>query len=448
MFLTIIALIILASGLTGALVQIQIEKSQLKKKLRKYDTLTTKEDYEQQLDANIILKQDEVANLENQKEALNNEIKNIQKKIAVLESNHYLLSVDPYEFQYDFIASDDYLIQLNKIKTDQEQMKKKNLAYFCTADWSLQDSKKKGKNMTQDILKLMEISFEQECKSAIKEVNHQNIKRLEQKIEISFKKINNLAATINCKISEKYLILKKRELYLKYEFEQKKQEEQQRAQERRQQINQEKKERDESEKARREADEAKQRQIRHQQELEKVRQEIEKAEVEKRQQLELKVQELEQKINKDRSDEEKAILRLNRVKSGNIYVISNIGSLGADIYRICMTRAKDTEKYVTEMNPYVPFPFDIHLEIFSEDVSEDIKLLHQRFQDRRVNLVNERREFFKVSFDEIFDAVQDIKQARNLVIDNEKIGKLPQACEFYHTIAKRKNKDQPNNISL
>jgi len=129
-----------------------------------------------------------------------------------------------------------------------------------------------------------------------------------------------------------------------------------------------------------------------------------------------------------------------------IYVISNIGSLGRDIYRIFMTKSSKPDVYVRTMNPSVPFPFDVHFKLFSEDASETVQYLHQQFNDKRVNIANEKREFFKVRLDEIEQVVQKIyRETGALTI--EKFEKVPQALEYRRTQAAERRNDDHTTLS-
>lgn len=95
-------------------------------------------------------------------------------------------------------------------------------------------------------------------------------------------------------------------------------------------------------------------------------------------------------------------------KAGYVYVISNIGSFGEDIYKIGMTRRLNPQDRVDELgDASVPFKFDVHAMIFSEDAPALEAALHRAFEDRKLNLVNQRREFFRVSLDEIKDVVKN-----------------------------------------
>jgi Meiotically up-regulated gene 113 len=263
---------------------------------------------------------------------------------------------------------------------------------------------------------------------------------LKHKIEKVLQKFNNYLKTIDCKISQDYLKLKLIELDLQYELEDKKQQEREKEQE----INKQKKERDAIDKAKQRAEEAEEREKLHQQELDKFKQEIKEAEDENRKQLEIKIKELERQVAEDRKDQENALSESRRLKSGYIYVVSNIGSMDRDIYRICMTSRGD--EYIKEMNPNVPFQFDIHFKIYSEDASDTLHRLHQRFDDKRVNLVNSRRDFFKISIDEIEQAVKEIKKKTGF-LRIDVFEPAPQAYEYRQTLAVRKKNQQANGTN-
>lgn len=89
-------------------------------------------------------------------------------------------------------------------------------------------------------------------------------------------------------------------------------------------------------------------------------------------------------------------------KAGYVYVISNIGAFGPDVYKIGMTRRLDPTERVDELgDASVPFNFDVHAMIFSDDAPALEAALHRAFADRKLNFVNTRREFFRVTLDEI-----------------------------------------------
>ena len=103
------------------------------------------------------------------------------------------------------------------------------------------------------------------------------------------------------------------------------------------------------------------------------------------------------------------ISNLQNGKAGNVYIISNLGSFGDDVFKIGMTRRLDPQDRVNELgDASVPFKFDVHSFIFSDDASSLETALHKRLDDRRVNKVNARKEFFRVSIDELEQLVMEI----------------------------------------
>jgi hypothetical protein len=117
-------------------------------------------------------------------------------------------------------------------------------------------------------------------------------------------------------------------------------------------------------------------------------------------------------------------------KVGHIYVISNLGSFGQDVYKIGMTRRLDPLDRVRELgDASVPFQFDIHAIIYSENAPQLEYELHKRFAERRLNRVNSKKEFFKVSLEEIEAFVKEHANAEIEFI------KLAEAREYRETLA-------------
>ena len=116
------------------------------------------------------------------------------------------------------------------------------------------------------------------------------------------------------------------------------------------------------------------------------------------------------KLEADIADTQKAIsdvdYREANKRAGYVYVISNIGAFGEDVYKIGMTRRLDPMDRVNELgDASVPFCFDVHALIFSEDAPALETALHNAFEDKKVNKINQRREFFHVTLDEIKEVV-------------------------------------------
>lgn len=135
------------------------------------------------------------------------------------------------------------------------------------------------------------------------------------------------------------------------------------------------------------------------------------ADDEKTKALEAKILELQAQLADVEHKKEEIIARQNG-KAGYVYVISNLGSFGAETFKIGMTRRLDPMDRVKELgDASVPFAFDVHSFIFSDDAVGLESALHRRLDSKRKNKINLRKEFFEVSLDELEQLVQEINPA-------------------------------------
>ena len=151
-------------------------------------------------------------------------------------------------------------------------------------------------------------------------------------------------------------------------------------------------------------------------EEEKFKQEIERTQEilqnsqdnEEIQNLKMRILELQGQLS-DVTIKKDEITSLQNGKAGNIYIISNLGSFGDKMFKIGMTRRLDPQERVNELgSASVPFKFDVHSFIFSENAVELEKTLHKRLNDNRVNKVNLRKEFFYSTVDELEELVNEL----------------------------------------
>ncbi|MGD1903157.1 MAG: GIY-YIG nuclease family protein [Geitlerinemataceae cyanobacterium] len=244
--------------------------------------------------------------------------------------------------------------------------------------------------------------------------------------------LNKLSETNQCQIAEEYYDLKLKELQLTHEYREKKQEEQEEQRILREQMREEKKAAKQLEKARKEA-EKEERQ--YQEALERARKEFPGVSEEEKEKLQAEIEELERKLREAEEKSERAISRAQMTRSGHVYIISNIGSFGENVYKIGMTRREDPDERIRELSSAsVPFPFDIHAHIWSEDAPELETKLHQFFSGRRVNKANERKEFFNVSLGEIEAAVQKILKDDPHAKAEIQFTKVAEAKEYRQTM--------------
>lgn len=233
--------------------------------------------------------------------------------------------------------------------------------------------------------------------SMIKKDNHGV---LEQKIRDAYSLVNNLGMAFrNAHITEVYLDSRLDELKwgtIVNALKLQEREEQRRIKE---QIREEEKARREYERAMKEA--AKEEEtIRRA--MEKAQQAIDKASAEQKAKYEAQLADLQVKLQEAEAKNQRALSMAQQTKSGHVYIISNIGSFGEDVFKIGMTRRLEPLDRVRELgDASVPFPFDVHAMIYSEDAPGLETALHKYFVQNQVNKVNPRKEFFRIPIADI-----------------------------------------------
>lgn len=416
------------------------EQEHLKRKLVRYENLESQEEYNKQLEDEIANKHNQAVYLEEQYEKFSRKLSTVRQELGVAEEALEFQSFGFYESQYNFLTSADYLIQLESIKKRQKQLIKSRSAVLCSTNWSILSSEKDGAKFMEGFQKLILTVFNENCDEIISKTRPGKIEKSRLSIEKKFLSLNKISGIIHCEITRKYLDLKFIQLDLIYEMELIKKEEKEKAQ----QALGDKKVRDAIEKAEREKQAADARAQSYRQKIDDIRRQLESSYQEEiilvgqqKEHLEDQVTKLSELLKQAQADSEAAENSSRMFKAGYVFVISNIGSLGKDMYRICSTRRSNEDSHIPEMAPVVPFPFDIHFKFFSSDVNESIKLLHEKFKDYRVNTANSRRDFFKISIEEIETAIKDLQQKTGNVKDIT-YNKNPEAGEYYQTQAKLK----------
>lgn len=147
-----------------------------------------------------------------------------------------------------------------------------------------------------------------------------------------------------------------------------------------------------------------------------------------------KIADLERQLEEAHEQSQRAQAMAERTKTGFVYVVSNLGSFGEDVVKIGLTRRLDPSDRVKELgDASVPFLFDTHAMIYSAEAPALEAALHKKFEDRRINMSNMRKEFFRASIQEVRDAVELLAPGTDFHEDIE-------AQEFRETIAKRKDR--------
>jgi len=238
-------------------------------------------------------------------------------------------------------------------------------------------------------------------------VRHNNCGTLEQQIRDAFSLVNlNGQAFRNARILPTYLDARLAELkwaVVAQELKLKEREEQRAIQE---QIREEEKARRDYARAMQEAarEEATIRQA-----MEKARAEAEHATAQEREKLEVQLAELAQRLTEAEAKNQRALSMAQQTRAGHVYVISNIGAFGEEVFKIGLTRRLEPLDRVAELGgASVPFTFDVHAMIYNDDAPALEQLLHKHFDDLRVNKVNYRKEFFRIPLERVREfAVQN-----------------------------------------
>ena len=144
-------------------------------------------------------------------------------------------------------------------------------------------------------------------------------------------------------------------------------------------------------------------------EIEKLQNQLQSASSSELEQLNARILQLQAQLSEVVLKKEE-ISNLANGKAGNVYVISNLGSFGENVFKIGMTRRLNPQDRVDELgNASVPFKFDVHSFIFSDDAVGLESKLHEMLNQKRVNKVNMRKEFFNVTIDELEELVTEIE---------------------------------------
>lgn len=370
--------------------------------MEQYQPIIDKYQYGNTLDQTIVDKEKSILDYENKINEKQAKLRDLEQIIIDYSDNVKILEMGMYEPYFDFDTPEAYKDAIKEVRELQKNMLKTGTAVYCTTEWTVENSKTKGKKLTDRAIRLTARAFNNECDVIINNVDWNNIVRMQERMKKSFSDINKLNQSQTVFIADDYLTLKLDELRLAYEYKEKVKQERERQAEIRQQMREE---------ARLEQEilKAQQEEIKYQKLLLKAQQEAQQAVGDDLDRLNAEIAELSQKLDEAHSKNERAISMAQQTKAGHIYVISNIGSFGENVYKIGMTRRLEPMERIYELgDASVPFLFDVHAMIYSEDAPALERALHQEFANKRLNLVNHRKEFFAVTLDEIQEATKKL----------------------------------------
>ncbi|WP_261903954.1 DUF4041 domain-containing protein [Vibrio fortis] len=311
--------------------------------------------------------------------------------------------------KYLYETSTRYAEEIKDIRQQQKDMIKNKTAITFPETTVISNDKSFNKKILNGQVKLMLTAFNIECDMLIGKVSPSSFGRTLERIEKLANNLEKSAATLECGFDIDYIELKFEECKLQYQFTLKKQEEITEQKLIKEQIREEQRAIKEFQKA---IAEAEKEEKMYRNLLDKAQKELAKASEQERSDMEHRIAILEQQLVEAEAKEERAKSMAEQTRKGHVYVISNIGSFGEDVYKIGLTRRLDPMDRVKELgDASVPFPFDVHAMIYTDDAPALETALHREFNAQRVNAVNHRKEFFSVDLDDIKEAVEKISGA-------------------------------------
>lgn len=330
-----------------------------------------------------------------------------EKKKLIIETDEEILMQDfgLYKPRYNLMNAEAYKIKLAEIREKQKNAIKNNIAVTGNTDWTVNNSKAQGTKMVKDTQKLLLRAFNSECDELVNNVKYNNLDSFIKRITSSKDAISKLGTIMNITITEHYYSLKLEELYLAYEYQAKKQEEKEELKEARAQMREETRLQKELEEQRKKIEKE---QTHYQQALTLILKQLENAGEDEKEELMARKLEIESNLANIENSLKDIDYREANQKAGYVYIISNIGAFGENVYKIGMTRRLDPQERVDELgDASVPFNFDVHAMIFSDNAPALENALHKAFENKKVNMLNQRKEFFNVTLEEIKQVVKN-----------------------------------------
>lgn len=346
---------------------------------------------DEQLESKLSKLRESIQKEKNNLESIKTQINLANSELEVATNN---IELGFYKPSYVFADSLTYKYSLEQIIEQEKSLVRNKLATVVAQSVSFNGSDSKGKAMQNKASSALIRAFNGEATGIINKVNANNYNQKSQQLVKSATVLSTLFVKSSfVALSDEYVELKSKELKLSVEFALKKQEEKDKLREEKQREREEKQLRAEVEREKRN--------------LDKDRKQFENAlnallSKDQTDEIKSQIEELKSKISLLDKQEQDLDYRLDNAKAGYVYIISNIGSFGKDVYKIGVTRRLEPTDRIDELgSASVPFKFDIHALIFSDDAFKLESDLHNHFANHRINHVNRRKEYFTVSLDSI-----------------------------------------------
>jgi hypothetical protein len=305
-----------------------------------------------------------------------------QHQLVAVQETAILQEAGIYDYLHPLEDAVAYKARLERIKDQIKSMTRANKAVNATTNWTVNGSSREGAAMVRDFSKLMLRAYNAEADNCVRTVRPHRLHAVTDRLSKVRDTIARLGKTMDITISADYHRSRVAEIRLTADYLGKVEEEKER-------IRAQRERQREEERAQREFEREKARLLKEQAHYQAVVERMRsQGDIAGAQQLAGKLDEIADAIH---GVEE----REANIRAGYVYVISNIGAFGSGMVKIGMTRRLEPADRIRELgDASVPFRFDTHALIFSDDAVGLEARLHQALADRKVNLVNQQREFF------------------------------------------------------
>lgn len=353
-------------------------------------------------------------------------LRQLESEIARIEEDLEHTNIGLYKAHFTFEDSEAYKDAIQQLRDTRKDMVKSGRATKCNADWAVGDSKKEGAKMVKQTEKLFLRAFNAQGESAVASVTWRNYETMTGRIDKAFDAINKLGTVLQVSLLDELRQSWLDELKLVFEEKEKKQEEKEKAREERERVKEESRAIKELE---REIKEAQIEEEIDKRALEQAKSQLSVVWGEEKDMLDGRIKELESHLSEALARKERALSMAQQTRVGHVYIISNEGAFGKGVVKIGLTRRVEPLDRIKELgDASVPFPFDVHALIFSEDAPALEARLHQSFADRRLNWVNKRKEFFRAEIIEVQKRIKELGLADELSV-------VVEAREYNETLA-------------
>ena len=336
-------------------------------------------------------------------------------EVVELNDQQVLQDVGIYRYHHPLEDAAAYKQRLESVNARVDEFVKSGQAVLASDLFTFDGSLAKGRKMTADFSKLMLRAYNAEADNCVRSLRSGNVRTAKARLERAMAGIEKLGAIMEMRVNPDYHRVRVEELELTADFQMKIQEEREKAREERAELREQKRVEAELAVERERLDKERAHYVGV---LEALR---EKGDDAAATELETRLHEIDAAI-------EQNDYRAANIRAGYIYVISNLGALGPNIVKIGMTRRLEPRDRVRELgDASVPFLYDTHALFFSEDAVTLENELHKAFAHRRVNHVNERREFFFATPAEVREVL--VEKVGGLLEFNED----PEAPEYFQS---------------